>query len=257
MPPPASQMREAFDVMIAAVALRHRRAAEFAAPDDQRVVEQAALFQILDQRRRSPDRLRSRDHGNVALDVAVMIPVAVIELDEAHAALGQPPRQQAVGGERAVAALGAVQVERRLASRSVRSISSGTLVCMRNAISYWLMRVAISGSSTMLVEQSIERFGRVDDVALLLVRHAGGAADVQHRIALGAELDALELARQKAAVPLPRGDRLHLAGPPVEVSTTKPGRLSASLPRPYQSHEPMLGRPEMVVPVFMKVWAGS
>src|SRR5262249_17891112 len=44
---------------------------------------------------------------------------------------------------------------------------------------------------------------------------------------------------------------------PVDVRTTKPGRLSQSLPRPYQTHEPMLGRPEMVVPVFMNVWAGS
>src|SRR2546423_12155224 len=44
---------------------------------------------------------------------------------------------------------------------------------------------------------------------------------------------------------------------PVEVRTTKPGRLSHSAPRPYQTHEPMLGRPEIVVPVFMKVWAGS
>src|SRR5262245_59350122 len=44
---------------------------------------------------------------------------------------------------------------------------------------------------------------------------------------------------------------------PVEVSTTKPGRLSESLPSPYQAHEPMLGRPEIVVPVFINVWAGS
>jgi hypothetical protein len=39
--------------------------------------------------------------------------------------------------------------------------------------------------------------------------------------------------------------------------TTKPGRSSASLPRPYQHHEPMLGRPEIDVPVFISVWAGS
>src|SRR3954451_7751875 len=44
---------------------------------------------------------------------------------------------------------------------------------------------------------------------------------------------------------------------PVEVRTTKPGRFSVSAPRPYQTHEPMEGRPEIVVPVFMKVWAGS
>ena len=40
-------------MMVAAVvaALHHRRAAKLAAPDDQRVFEQAALLQILDQRR--------------------------------------------------------------------------------------------------------------------------------------------------------------------------------------------------------------
>src|SRR5439155_14571411 len=44
---------------------------------------------------------------------------------------------------------------------------------------------------------------------------------------------------------------------PVERSTTKPGKLSLSLPSPYHSHEPIAGRPEMVVPVFINVWAGS
>ena len=44
--------REGVGVVVAAVvaALDHRRAAELAAPDDQRVVEQAALLQVLDQR---------------------------------------------------------------------------------------------------------------------------------------------------------------------------------------------------------------
>ena len=36
-----------------AVALGHRRAAELAAPDDQRVVEHAALLEVGDQRRAS------------------------------------------------------------------------------------------------------------------------------------------------------------------------------------------------------------
>src|SRR5262245_51537486 len=44
---------------------------------------------------------------------------------------------------------------------------------------------------------------------------------------------------------------------PVETRTTNPGRLSLSAPRPYHSHDPIDGRAEMVVPVFMKVWAGS
>ena len=61
---------------------------------------------------------------------------------------------------------------------------------------------------------------------------------VQDRIAGAAQVDALESARQEAAVPLPGGDRLRLPELPVEVSTTKPGRSSLSLPRPYRPRSP-------------------
>src|SRR3954469_12009654 len=44
---------------------------------------------------------------------------------------------------------------------------------------------------------------------------------------------------------------------PVDVRTTNPGRLSHSAPRPYHTHDPIDGRPEIVVPVFMNVCAGS
>src|SRR5262245_41401636 len=45
--------------------------------------------------------------------------------------------------------------------------------------------------------------------------------------------------------------------PPVEVRTTKPGRLRDSEPKPYHSHEPIAGLPGTEEPVFIKVWAGS
>ena len=80
--------------------------------------------------------------------VAVLVPGLVEELDEAHAVLDQPPGQQAVVGERRFARLGTVHLERVLVGSCDRSISSGALVCMRNAISKELMRVAISGSPT-------------------------------------------------------------------------------------------------------------
>src|SRR2546423_11808645 len=44
---------------------------------------------------------------------------------------------------------------------------------------------------------------------------------------------------------------------PFEVSTTNPGNSSVSAPNPYRSQEPMLGRPLMLEPEFMKAWAGS
>lgn len=51
-----------------------------------------------------------------------------------------------------------------------------------------------------------------------------------------------------------RGNGLPL---PKEVSATNPGRFSLSLPKPYQSQDTMLGRPEIEVPVLRKVCAGS
>ena len=90
--------------MVAAAALPHRRAAEFAAPEHQGVVEQAALLEVDDQRRARPVGLLGRD-GHVLLDVAMMVPGAVVELDEAHPALGHAPGEQAVAGEAAIALL--------------------------------------------------------------------------------------------------------------------------------------------------------
>jgi hypothetical protein len=44
---------------------------------------------------------------------------------------------------------------------------------------------------------------------------------------------------------------------PWDTSTMKPGRSSVSAPKPYKSHDPMLGRPFKIEPLFMKAWAGS
>ena len=78
-----------------------RRPAELGRPDDQRVVEQAALFQVADQAGDRPvDVLGQAD---VVHHVAVRVPVVrragVDQLDEADAALGQPPGDQALPAE--------------------------------------------------------------------------------------------------------------------------------------------------------------
>src|SRR6185295_14038864 len=76
--------REALNMVVAPVALRHRRAPEFATPDHQRVLEHVALLEVLDQRRR---RLihEPRRRLDAVLHTAVMVPATVVELDEAHA----------------------------------------------------------------------------------------------------------------------------------------------------------------------------
>ena len=141
-------------MMVAAVVVRRElalavdRAAEFAAPDDQRVVEQAALLQVL--RSSAADAWSVSRHcaGDLlAARFAVLVPAAVEELDEAHAALGQPAGQQAVGRERAgLLRVRAVQLEDVLAAPSRgRSVPAPRSACGK-AISYCAMRVAISGS---------------------------------------------------------------------------------------------------------------
>ena len=100
--PPAVGLAEVIAALgIGGIALAERRAAEFAAPDDERVVEHAALLQILHERRR-------RAFGVVALllelreQVAVLVPAGVHQLHEADAALQQPAGDQAVVGEGAL-----------------------------------------------------------------------------------------------------------------------------------------------------------
>src|SRR6266481_3860738 len=88
--------------MVAAVivfrerALRIDRTAEFAPPDDQCVFQQAALLEVFDQGRR-----RLVDVVALASDplgaVAVLVPAAMIELDEPHTPFGQTSGKNAIG----------------------------------------------------------------------------------------------------------------------------------------------------------------
>src|SRR5207249_3182680 len=85
------QERESFNMMIAAVAaLRHGRPAEFPAPDQQRVLEHSALLQVADQRGGRLVYFLRLDR-DVRLYAAVVVPIAMIELDESDATFGQPP----------------------------------------------------------------------------------------------------------------------------------------------------------------------
>ena len=164
----------------------------------------------------------------------VVVPVAVVELDEAHAALGQPPRQQAVRA--------------RTSRRTPRAVQSRARCCgsLRDVDQPGHARLHAE-RHLVLRDAGARSRGRPPVAAALRVsastasitsrccarRHAGGVAQVEHGVALAAELHALEPARQEAAVPLPRRDRLRLRRRgPCEVSTTKPGRSSASRAEP-------------------------
>ena len=205
--------RETLHVMVATgatlVRLRHRRAPELAAPHDERVVEHPALLEVRDERGG-----RAVHVGGVALDelhqVVVMVPVAVIKLDETHAALRQSPREQAVRRERAIARFAPVGVEHVL-----------RLVChvheaghRRLHLEGQLVLRDARGQLRVIVHdllRAVQRLHGRDHVVLLRGGDAGRAVQVEHRVALRAHRDALELAGEKPAVPLPHGNRLRAA----------------------------------------------
>ena len=133
MPPPASQIGEAARVMVAAVvvggqlALAVDRAAELAAPDDQRVVEQAALLEVGDQG-------GGRLIGVAALAGDLLRAGCCAGPSRGGRAGRSARRARPAGGRagswrrtcRACCDVGAVQVEDVLAARRERSVSSGT-----------------------------------------------------------------------------------------------------------------------------------
>ena len=73
-------------------------ATEFTAPDNECVVEHAAILEVLHQRGGGLVGLAALV-AQSARQSAVLIPAGMVKLDEPHAALSQSPRLQAVGGE--------------------------------------------------------------------------------------------------------------------------------------------------------------
>ena len=70
------EQREGVAVVVAAGAtLRDRQAAEFAAPEDDRALQEAALLQVADQRGGRLIHLRAH-LGQALLDIAVVVPAA-------------------------------------------------------------------------------------------------------------------------------------------------------------------------------------
>src|SRR5437762_470737 len=79
------------------LALQKWRAAKFAAPYDERVLQHPALFQVLHQRGAGRIGVFTLDF-ELAVEIAVLVPAGVHQLDEAHAAFGKTSRHEAVVG---------------------------------------------------------------------------------------------------------------------------------------------------------------
>src|SRR5438445_1346076 len=87
---------EAFDMVIATIALRHGGPAKFTSPNDQRIFQHAARLEVLEQSSGAPVN-QTGGGGDSIFDAAVMIPSAMVKLYEAHTAFCQTPSQQTVG----------------------------------------------------------------------------------------------------------------------------------------------------------------
>src|SRR5438445_11106229 len=99
-------------ILMAQAALRVNRAAEFAAPDDQRGIIKTAALQVLDQAMARLIDVATLI-GQAAGDVGVGVPVVVIDLDETYAALDHAPgHENGIGEGAGLPGVVAVQLER-------------------------------------------------------------------------------------------------------------------------------------------------
>ena len=83
--------------------LLHRRPSELPPPNNERPVEQAALFEVLDERRQcSVDLLHfdRQDRRDVFAGTdAVMVPAPIVNLNEPRPRFDEPSREEAIVGE--------------------------------------------------------------------------------------------------------------------------------------------------------------
>src|SRR5262245_49281568 len=194
------------DVVIPAdgfAALAHGRAAELAAPDDERVVEEAALLQIAHERGTGLihfARYLLESAAEIGAAAAVMIPVGVVKLDEPDAALDEPSREQTIVRESHTARLGAVHLERL--PRLTGEIDQLRRACL-HAIRHFVRRDArgdlrIAGDVEPRLIQIAEH---VECLPLAAAVHAGRAGEIQDGFACGAERHTLVDGGQEAAAP--------------------------------------------------------
>ncbi len=167
--------RVRIDVMIAAKAslrtkFAHRGTAEFPAPDDECPVEQASLTEVLDQRsNRLIDFLAYTFEW--LRNVVVMIPVGVIELDEAHTTFDETPRQKTVVRKAALAWFGSIHGQRFFGFfTEIDQFGSAGLHTISHLVGFDArLDLGIAGRFRL---QAVEVLNQVECLPLLLSTHA-------------------------------------------------------------------------------------
>src|SRR5688572_32179226 len=113
-PAPGHPHRKGVDVMVASHGLSflsHRGTSEFPTPNHESLVEQPALLEILDQCRAGLVNVAAyliKTRLQILAGPAMVIPIRVIKLDEAHSPFHQAPGQKAVVGVRSFTRLDTV-----------------------------------------------------------------------------------------------------------------------------------------------------
>ena len=207
--------REAARVVVAAVvvlgepALAVDGAAELSAPDDERVVEHSALLEVLDQRVAGLVDVLALA-GHTAVDVGVVVPVVVVDLDEADAAFDQAAgHEHAVGEAAALAGFVAVELEDMLGLLGqVGQLGHAGLHAERHLV---LLDARVRlGVADGLVVEAVELVDAVDGLLAQVVGDARRVVDEEDRVALAAERHARVFPRQVAARPEAARDGLFL-----------------------------------------------
>ena len=120
----------------------------------------------------------------IARQVVVMIPAAMIELNEADAALGQPPREQAVGGKRAgLARLRPVHLEDRVGLlREIRQLGHRRLHPVRHLV-LRDARLDLRIAGRVVLHRVRASPAASSICRRVVVLMPGGSSRIQHRIA--------------------------------------------------------------------------
>ena len=183
----------------AVLALFDGGAAEFGAPDDEGFIEEAAEFEVADEGGHALVDVFGFG-GEAFVEAAVVVPVGVVELDHADAALDEAAGEEAVVGEGGFAGGGAVHVEGGLGFfGDVHQIGDAGL----HAVGHFVLADAggdfgvAQGAEALFVEG----FDGVEDVAAIAAGVAFGIAEEEDGVAFGAELDALVDAGEEAGGP--------------------------------------------------------
>ena len=193
---------EGVGVVVAAVvaALDHGGAAEFAAPDDEGVLEEAALFEILNE-------------GGAGLidvlavllqpadEVAVLVPGFVEKFDEADAAFDESSGEEAVVGEGGFAGGGTVELLDVFGFAGDVGDFGGDVLHAEGHFE------GVDAALDFGVADRVEAFlveavDGVDGGALGVAGDAFGIGEVEDGIAGGAELDAFVNGGEEAGAPV-------------------------------------------------------